>query len=383
MLEYLKEQRPDIYHELIIENCYDVSEEKVKGKIVFDLGANRGFFALLCNELGAKEIICIEAQKDMCEGLLKENTKHLSNVKILHNAVTDRTGDIVTLSNDDHGSSIYVNKEIKGVGAEVKTISLEDLVKDYSENDMVLKLDIEGSEYDVLMKADKKLLRRFEIIGVEIHGNIHPEYKDKGTDVLENKLVESGFQQTKVLEMCHIYTNEDGTKKYVPMGFRTIAYKRLEEIKGSYILIAPFAQKMRNNKENPKNYPYWKELINMFENQHIIQLGIAGEKQLVKDFRTNLPLDEIKKLIIGCDFFISVDSFLQHMAYHVNKRGIVLWGPSDPNIFGYPYNLNIIKDRKFLKPLPFDIWERTEFDSSIFNSAKEVYEIITKNFNLG
>lgn len=378
-LQYLKEQQKDIYEELVTQNCYDVTEEKVKGKIVFDLGANRGFFALICNELGAKEVICVEAQKDLYEGLLKKNTEHLSNIKRLNYAVTDKSGDKVTLSNDDWGSSLYVNKELKGVGTEVETISLEDLIKDYSETDMVLKLDIEGAEYDVLMNASDDLLKRFSLIGLEIHGNIHPKYK--GTQVLENKIIKAGFRQTKVLEMCNIYTNNDGTKNYVPMGYRTSSYFRTEEKKG-FILIAPFAQKLRNGEINSKNYPYWKELIQLFGPENIIQIGIKGEEQLVPDFRTNLSLPEISKLLDDCSFWVSVDSFLQHFADYVKKKGVVLFGPSDPIIFGYPYNLNILKDRSVLRAKQFNIWEEEKANVDKFLKANEVYKIIKDNFNL-
>jgi len=381
MLEYLKEQQADIYKELFIDNCYDVNEERVKGKVVIDLGANRGYFALLCNELGAKEIICVEAQKDMCEGLLKENTKHLSNVKILNYAVTDRSGDTVNLSNDDWGSSLYANKDKKGVGQDVTTITLEDLIKDRTENDMILKLDVEGAEYDILLNASKELLRRFSHIGVEIHGSIHPKYT--GCDIIENKLHNCGFTRLKVLEMCHIYTDNEGKKTYVPMGYRTSAYTRLEEKTAPFVLLAPFAQKLRNGEVNSKNYPYWKELIELIGKDKIVQIGVKGEEQLVPDMRVNLSLEEIKKLLHDCAFWISVDSFLQHLADYTKKRGVVIFGPSDPKIFGYPNNLNILKDKKYLRAKQFGIWEEEKFDPERFLKASEVYKIIKDNFNLG
>ena len=58
------------------------------------------------------------------------------------------------------------------------------------------------------------------------------------------------------------------------------------------IIIHPFAKKLNNGKENPKNYPYWKELIEQID-EPIIQVGIEGEEQLVPDFRKNLSLLEL------------------------------------------------------------------------------------------
>ena len=44
------------------------------------------------------------------------------------------------------------------------------------------------------------------------------------------------------------------------------------------IIISPYAKKLHNEKVNPKNYPYWKELIKLID-QPIIQIGIDGEEQ--------------------------------------------------------------------------------------------------------
>lgn len=141
------------------------------------------------------------------------------------------------------------------------------------------------------------------------------------------------------------------------------------------LLISPFAQKLRNGKNNPKNYYYWDRLIFLLEQKHsIIQIGTKGESKLVKDFRTNLPLKEIKKLLLECDLWISVDSFLPHLAQHVGKSGIVIFGKSDPNIFGYPNNINILKDIKYLRKNQFDIWENERYDKEVFVEPEEIVE---------
>ena len=59
------------------------------------------------------------------------------------------------------------------------------------------------------------------------------------------------------------------------------------------ILISPYSKQLTNGKTNPKNYPYWDEVISQIQ-EPIIQIGIEGEKQLVNDFRKNLAVDVIK-----------------------------------------------------------------------------------------
>jgi ADP-heptose:LPS heptosyltransferase len=139
------------------------------------------------------------------------------------------------------------------------------------------------------------------------------------------------------------------------------------------ILISPFSKKLRNGKRNPKDYPYWKEVIEGLKDYHIIQIGVEGEEQLVEDFRKNLGLKDIGKLLKDC-IFISVDSFLPHLAHKVGVKGIVLWGQGNPRIFGHPEHINLLKDEKYLRPgiEQFWIWEMCEYKEEAFVSAEEV-----------
>jgi ADP-heptose:LPS heptosyltransferase len=141
------------------------------------------------------------------------------------------------------------------------------------------------------------------------------------------------------------------------------------------IIISPFSQKLRNGKTNPKIYPYWKELISLID-EPIVQIGIDGEEQLVDDFRKNLSLNALESLIAECRIWISVDSFFQHFCWDLGKPGIVLWGQSDPNIFGHPENINLLKDRKYLREKQFWLWEQCECNNEAFVVPKEVIKCL-------
>ena len=140
------------------------------------------------------------------------------------------------------------------------------------------------------------------------------------------------------------------------------------------ILIAPFSKALRNGGNNPKNYPFWKGVLKGLNGRKVVQVGVEGEEKLTKDFRKNLAFTEIEKLIKECDIWVSVDNFLPHMAHHLKKKGIVLWGQSDPNIFGYPENMNLLKDRKYLRPDQFLIWEQAEYLADAFVRPEVVLE---------
>lgn len=139
---------------------------------------------------------------------------------------------------------------------------------------------------------------------------------------------------------------------------------------------------MRNNKPHPKNYPWWPELIKLLLNDGhtVIQVGIDGEEQLVPDFRKNLKLSELSDLINSCDTWLSVDTFGQHIAWDLGKKGIAIFGQSDPNIFGHKENINVLKSRKFLRKQQFWLWEQAEFNEDSFAKPNEIFEIFLKNF---
>ena len=145
------------------------------------------------------------------------------------------------------------------------------------------------------------------------------------------------------------------------------------------IIISPYSKALRNGKTNAKNYPYWKELIELIK-EPIVQVGIEGEEQLVPDFRKNLSLKELESLVNDCRTWISCDSFFQHFAWDKKKYGIVLWSVSDPLIFGHPENINLIKDRSNLVQNQFLWWEQTEHDANKFVSPEIVIESLNARF---
>lgn len=133
------------------------------------------------------------------------------------------------------------------------------------------------------------------------------------------------------------------------------------------IIISPYAQKLRNGKENPKNYPYWEKLIKeISKTQHIIQVGLEGERKLVPDFRKGLSIPELRALLRKCKTWISCDSFFQHLGWDEGVPGIVLWSVSDPLIFGHPENINLLKNRDNLAPNQFFWWEMVEHRNDTF-----------------
>ena len=86
------------------------------------------------------------------------------------------------------------------------------------------------------------------------------------------------------------------------------------------LIISPYAQALRNNSPtpNPKNYPFWKEVVSSLKSQsiHIIQVGVGNEEKLdVNEYCFNLPFKKLKQLLDKANTFCCVDNFFHHLVF--------------------------------------------------------------------
>jgi hypothetical protein len=143
----------------------------------------------------------------------------------------------------------------------------------------------------------------------------------------------------------------------------------------SYVIISPYSQKLPD-KENPKNYPYWQEFIELFKKKYpdisILQIGLSSEINLCGvNYLFDAPFSELKEQVKKSLCWFSVDNFFQHFC-HYNKLipGIVVWGQSDPKIFGYEENINLLKGREYLREKQFDWWNFATYKKEAFVEPK-------------
>jgi hypothetical protein len=153
------------------------------------------------------------------------------------------------------------------------------------------------------------------------------------------------------------------------------------------IIISPYSQKMPVDKvpsgKNPKNYPHWEEFISLLKQQRpdvsIVQIGVPSEPVLkgVDRVEHNLAPEPLLKLAQSCTAWLSVDNFFQHFcAYYKIPNGFVVFGQSDPKIFGHEFNTNVLKNPKYLRPRQFQFWWQTEYKEEVFVSAEDLVKIV-------
>jgi FkbM family methyltransferase len=158
---------------------------------VIDLGACQGEFIKPLEEaFKIKKAILVEVN------LTNFNTlEDKPYIKRYYNAIGANDGESIIFNIDPH-SPYNASKDFNwfnGIQQEVQTISLETLCK---ENDIdfidILKIDIEGSEYEVLENISDDLLSKIDQITVEFHDFIDPELRPRTTKIID-RLTSLGF----------------------------------------------------------------------------------------------------------------------------------------------------------------------------------------------
>lgn len=130
------------------------------------------------------------------------------------------------------------------------------------------------------------------------------------------------------------------------------------------ILIARGVRALRNGNRSAKDYAYWDELITLLKDKYEVQ-------ELVE-----MPLDQLEALIKTSHIVIAADSFMQHFCWSIGKQAIVLWGISDPLIFGHKEHINLLKSRNNLRQDQFNTWEAVPHRPEVFTSPQEVLKSI-------
>jgi FkbM family methyltransferase len=188
------------YSEFFIENKYKRFFKDKKFKNVIDVGANIGIFTeyLLYHDI-TNQITSIECDSKALNDLNK-NFKKDPRVNIIakalhyeetslsfyqseNNPVISSTIHPDRLKN--HNVGIKGDKEVK-----VETITIEDLLSIYGFIDL-LKIDIEGGEYDVIENTDSKWFSYINNVFIECHF-FEENYKEKYNNIL-TKLKSVGY----------------------------------------------------------------------------------------------------------------------------------------------------------------------------------------------
>jgi len=175
-------------------------------KNILDLGAQKGFVSILYASVCQKcKIVALEPEENNCE-FLKENIKinHLTKKVIIEKKAVWKESTTMSFYKTDEytaGHSLIKEhlKNFKKSYNFVDCVTIPWILKKHNINKVdLLKIDIEGAEYEVLFNLDKTLLKKIKYLLIECH-----PYKNYNSGDIISYLEGQGFS-------CHyVYEYED------------------------------------------------------------------------------------------------------------------------------------------------------------------------------
>lgn len=157
-----------------------LSEYLKPGAVFVDLGANEGYFTVIASRLVGPEgiVIAIEPQTRLQEVLrMNLNANHCQNVRLVKAVVSSKTGRAqlaLTPDMNTGATSLFRSTKYPLPTEEVQSFTLAELFTTLQIHRCdLMKVDIEGAEYDALMGAREVLARGvMRHIAVEVHYSI-------------------------------------------------------------------------------------------------------------------------------------------------------------------------------------------------------------------
>lgn len=161
-----------MFTQLFIRKEYGKKIARPVSRII-DCGANIGLAALyFLRQYPAAAVTCIEPDAGNFF-ILEMNTRPYPNVKCINKAVWNKAGRLGIHGQSRGAAGLMVQEVAEKNREDVDAIPLSAVI---CENDQVdiLKIDIEGSELQVLLADDISWIKNVAGMWVEMHEDIHP-----------------------------------------------------------------------------------------------------------------------------------------------------------------------------------------------------------------
>ncbi|MBD2699502.1 FkbM family methyltransferase [Spirosoma sp. BT702] len=172
-----------LFKEIFMADVYEIDtlvRELPPSPVVLDIGANAGFFPIQLLSKIDKAIIYayepVPANVAAFEQTVSQNSRMAQSVHLFQKAVTGKPLDNLELFMESAGKNQVVASVFSDFhenNTEKITVPCTTLTDIIEENNLqkinLLKLDCEGSEYDIIYNTSSELVKRIDRMIVEVH----------------------------------------------------------------------------------------------------------------------------------------------------------------------------------------------------------------------
>lgn len=173
---FLRRQGSDftVFEDIFLKHEYHF-KHRSKPHFILDAGANIGLAAVFFKrKFPDVSIICIEPEPSNFE-MLKKNTEKYNGITCIRKGVWNKTCSLQILD-DGLGEWGFTVKEVSdGLPNTVQAVSISDIMKENGIQKIdVLKMDIEGSEMEVMSENYEDWISKTQTLLIETHDRLRP-----------------------------------------------------------------------------------------------------------------------------------------------------------------------------------------------------------------
>lgn len=213
-----EDQPLNLFREIFEERVYTRNGfyRPKRGDVVVDIGANIGVFALFIQSMAAGTTVhCFEPAAPARERLLRNlSVNNLGSCVFVHPfGVSDHNG-CASLWGHAHSGQRSLAKAdgSNGHAEDVTTVDLATALAMTEARDVdLLKIDIEGSEIELMRGSDVNDWRIVQRVAMEFHGSIRPGCRDEMIAALRHR----GFRNIRFVSLSRVYASSDDTTEGV------------------------------------------------------------------------------------------------------------------------------------------------------------------------
>ena len=195
-LDYLDGYDYPTFWEIFINGDYEKEPSCVveKGDVVLDIGANKGFFTLNALQKGASKVYSVEPVKHSYEQI-KKLLNDFPNVEPINKAIGETNGIISMFVDSDASATNCVTTYGDMFGREsnkvdVESVNINTLIEQINSDINYMKVDCEGSEFELFKTITEKNLKGIGKLVIETHG-------DEIDSFVHKKLTDNNFKVYK------------------------------------------------------------------------------------------------------------------------------------------------------------------------------------------
>jgi FkbM family methyltransferase len=170
-----------LIYEILLKSKYRSEyyfPEKIKPEVILDIGGNVGITSIYLASIFPNATIYTFEPLLANYKILQKNTEQYGNIKVFNIGLGSKNGSFKVFLSDDSENFGGVSFYSEGEGnktesyTECKVRNINDVIQELNISAIdLMKIDTEGSEYDILSCLNEEILRSIFWITGELHGN--------------------------------------------------------------------------------------------------------------------------------------------------------------------------------------------------------------------